>query len=229
VFDAGDPAPLLERWGAAVETAPRELTSFLTIFEQRGGSHVAQLYSVYAGDDTAAAAEALTPLLGVGPLLDQQAQLVPYPALLPSHGGVHTGGAAPAFRAGLLDHIGPEAARTLADAIRSGAAPMLQIRSVGGAVNDVEPLATAYAHRTQNFSVNAVGGSARGDELDRAWDELRPYLNGLYLSFDTDPRPERLHDAFPGETLERLRRLKAVYDPDNVFDQNFGIAPAPVG
>jgi FAD/FMN-containing dehydrogenase len=221
-FDAGDPAGLLERWGAAVEAAPRELTSFLTLFEQRGGSHVAQLYSVYAGDDTAAAAEALTPLLHAGPLLDQQAQLVPYPALLPSQGGVHTGGAPPAMRSGLLEHIGPEAARTLADGIRSGAAPMLQFRSVGGAVNDVDPLATAYAHRTQNFAVNAVG-STRGDALDRAWDELRPHLSGLYLSFETDQRPERLHDAFPGETLERLRRLKARYDPANVFDQNFPI------
>ena len=53
-------------------------------------------------------------------------------------------------------------------------------------------------------------------------------MNGLYLSFDTDPRPERLDDAFPGETLTRLRRLKALYDPDNVFDQNFPITPAPL-
>jgi hypothetical protein len=193
------------------------------------GTPVAQLYSVYAGDDAAAATEALTPLLHIGPLLDQQAQLLPYPALLPGGGGVHTGGAPPAFRGGLLEHIGPAAARTLADGVRSGAAPMLQIRSVGGAVNDVDPLATAYAHRTQNFSVNAVGASAQGDELDRVWDDLAPHISGLYISFDTDPRPERLHDAFPGETLERLRTLKAEYDPDNVFNQNFAVAPAAVG
>jgi hypothetical protein len=228
-FDARDAAQLLERWSAALEAAPRELTSFLMMATQRDGTPVAQLYSVYAGDDTAAATDALTPLLHVGPLLDQQAQLLPYPALLPGHGGVHTGGAPPVFRGGLLDHIAPDAARTLADAVRSGAASMLQIRSVGGAVNDVEPLATAYAHRTQNFAVNAVGAGARADDLDRAWDDLAPHVSGLYLSFDTDPRPERLHDAFPGETLERLRRLKAQYDPDNVFNQNFAIAPVAVG
>jgi hypothetical protein len=59
------------------------------------------------------------------------------------------------------------------------------------------------------------------------WDELRPHLDGLYINFETDDRSERLHDAFPGKTLERLRRLKARYDPDNVFNQNFPIAPAP--
>ena len=96
-------------------------------------------------------------------------------------------------------------------------APMLQIRSVGGAVNDVDPGATAYAHRTQNFALSAVGRDLRWDA------EVYPHTNGLYTSFDSDRRPERLHDAFPGETLERLRRLKAHYDPDNVFNQNFPI------
>jgi FAD/FMN-containing dehydrogenase len=36
-------------------------------------------------------------------------------------------------------------------------------------------------------------------------------------------RPERLHDAFPGKALTRFRELKAAYDPENVFDQNFPI------
>jgi FAD/FMN-containing dehydrogenase len=199
-------AALLERWAAVIEAAPRELTSFLSL--ARG---TAYLYSVYAGDDTAAAIEALTPLLDIGSLLDQQAQLVPYPAIVAPQGGIHRGGSTWEFRSGLLDHITPDAARAIANLN----APMLQIRSVGGAVNDVDPLATAYAHRTQNFALNAVG-----HDLD--WDAtVHPHTNGLYLSFDS--RPERVQDAFPGETLERLRRLKAQYDPDNAFNQNFPI------
>jgi alkanesulfonate monooxygenase SsuD/methylene tetrahydromethanopterin reductase-like flavin-dependent oxidoreductase (luciferase family)/FAD/FMN-containing dehydrogenase len=224
---AFDAAPgLLEEWGKVVEDAPRELTSFLALFTRRGGTPVVQLYSVYAGDDTAAAVEALTPLVGIGPLLDQQAQVVPYAAIVPPHGGVHNGGsAAPAFRSGLLHHVTAEVAETMLRLARSRVAPLMQIRSVGGAVNDVDPLATAYAHRSQNFSLAAAGaGLAR---LNEHWDaEMAPHLDGLYLSFDTDRRPERLHDAFPGETLTRLRRLKALYDPDNVFSQNFAIPPS---
>jgi Berberine and berberine like len=102
---------------------------------------------------------------------------------------------------------------------------MMQIRSVGGAVNDVDPAATAYAHRTQNFAANAVG--VRADPLNERWDaEVAPHVDGVYTSFDTDQRPERVHDAFPGETLARLSRLKARYDPENVFNQNFPIPPA---
>jgi alkanesulfonate monooxygenase SsuD/methylene tetrahydromethanopterin reductase-like flavin-dependent oxidoreductase (luciferase family)/FAD/FMN-containing dehydrogenase len=214
-FDARATAELLERWGAVVEAAPRELTSFLNLAAQRG---IAQLYSVYAGDDTDAAIDALTPLLEIGPLLDQQAQLVPYPAIVAPQGGIHRGGSTWDFRSGLLDHLTPEASK----AIAMLDAPMVQIRSVGGAVNDVDPRATAYPHRTQNFALSAVG-----HKLDARWDaEVYPHTNGLYLSFDS--RPDRLQDAFGGETLERLRALKALYDPDNVFNQNFPITPAAV-
>lgn len=120
-------------------------------------------------------------------------------------------------------HLASELTEGIAAGLRSGAAPYVAIRAVGGAVNDVDPDATAYAHRHQNFNVSAVGGNA--DRFHAHWDELRRHLDGLYLSFETDQRPERLHDAFPGETLTRLRELKAIYDPANVFDQNFSIAP----
>jgi hypothetical protein len=63
--------------------------------------------------------------------------------------------------------------------------------------------------------------------LNRRWDaDVHPLMQGRYLSADTDTRSQRLHEAFPAATLERLRALKAICDPDNVFDQNFPIAPA---
>lgn len=224
-FDARQTARVLAKWGRAVEDAPRELTSFLNLVTQQGGP-VIQLYSVYAGDDTQAAIDALTPLLDIGPVLDQQAQLVPYPAIVAPAGTVHLGGSPTAIRAGLLEHIYEPTAHAFEDFLATGESPWVQIRAVGGAVNDVPAGATAYAHRTQNFSVSAVGRSSI-ERLNGAWDEhLYPHMRGLYLSFDTDPRPERLLDAFPEPTLTRLRELKAEYDPDNVFRQNFAIEPA---
>jgi hypothetical protein len=103
---------------------------------------------------------------------------------------------------------------------------MIQIRQVGGAINDVDPMATAYAHRSQNFCVGAVGyGSAA---LSRHWDaHLQPFTDGLYLSFDTDTRPERIHDAFPAATLQRLRAVKAVYDPEDVFEPSLPLQAVP--
>ena len=43
----------------------------------------------------------------------------------------------------------------------AGAATLfVAIRAVGGAVNDVDPDATAYPHRHQNFNVSSVGADA---------------------------------------------------------------------
>jgi FAD/FMN-containing dehydrogenase len=224
LFDGGDAASLLERWGGVVERAPRELTSFLYGFSRRGSSPVVRVVSVYAGDDTQAAVDALTPLLEVGPVLDQQAQLAPYAAILPAHDNRHEGGQDPLVSNGFTTSLTPELSRRLADGLSTRVAPWLAIRAVGGAVNDVDPSATAYPHRHQAFNVSSVGGHER--DFQGHWDDLRPHLDGLYLSFETDRREERLHDAFPGETLTRLRELKVRYDPDNVFDQNFPIRPA---
>jgi Luciferase-like monooxygenase/FAD binding domain/Berberine and berberine like len=228
LFEGGDAAGLIERWGELVERAPRELTSFLYGFARRGSSPVVRLVNVYAGSDVEAGVEALTPLLEIGPLLDQQAQLAPYAAIVPPHDGRHYGGEErPLVSNGLAEHLTPEVSERLAEGLRSRVAPWLAIRAVGGAVNDLAQGATAYAHRHQNVNVSSVGLGAPEHEFRGHWDQLRPHLDGLYISFETDERPERLRDAFPGDTLEKLRRLKARYDPDNVFDQNFPIAPAP--
>jgi len=221
IFDASDAAGLLEAWGAAVEAAPRELTSSLNLSDG-GGTPVAQIYNVYTSDDAEGAVAALSPLLEIGPVLDQRAQLVPYPAILPLQGARHVGQPYHRVSAGLAEHITPELAGELEAGVRDGSLYWLQVRSVGGAVNDVDPLATAYAHRTQNFSLNGVAG---GRGFEERWAAAREHMRGLYLSFESEFSPGLLEEAFPGETLARLRELKGAYDPENVFNQNFPIEP----
>jgi len=69
----------------------------------------------------------------------------------------------------------------------------------------------------------ALGASA--ERLNTLWDALSEHFSGLYLSFDTDLRVARIEDAFPPPTLARLRALKRELDPDNVFRDNFNVAP----
>ncbi len=126
---------------------------------------------------------------------------------------------------GVLD-ITPEFAQAIERRLRSGDVYFFQIRSVGGAVSHIPSGATAYGYRSANFSVVAAGTNR--ERMNRHWDELAEYFEGMYLSFDTDLRPARLNDAFPPVTLERLRPLKPQYDPENVFRDNFNIALSAV-
>jgi alkanesulfonate monooxygenase SsuD/methylene tetrahydromethanopterin reductase-like flavin-dependent oxidoreductase (luciferase family)/FAD/FMN-containing dehydrogenase len=225
VFDAGDTAGFLEKWGAFVEAAPRDLTSFMIMGRARAGQPaMAQVYAVVDSDDPEVVVDRLQPLVQIAPLLDQAAQILPYAQIMNVPPSAHNGQGDPVARSGLIEHITPAFAADAARLIASGAVYFFQIRSVGGAVADVHPDATAYAHRSANFSVTAFG--ADRDRVNLEWDRLYPHFSGLYVNFETDLRPERLDDAYPGATMLRLRDLKSRYDPDNVFRDNFNVTPA---
>jgi alkanesulfonate monooxygenase SsuD/methylene tetrahydromethanopterin reductase-like flavin-dependent oxidoreductase (luciferase family) len=225
VYDAGDPADLLFRWGAAMEAAPRDVTTNLIMGPPRQGRSLAQVYGVVHSDTPQVIIDRLTPIASVAPLLDQQVQLVPYAGVMNVPDAPHDGQGDPVARSGLIEHLTPEFCAAAARLIASGTVYFFQIRSVGGAVSDVPDDATAYSHRSANFSVVAFGASR--PRLDAAWEELAAHYQGLYLSFETDRRPERIAEAWPPATLARLRALKQQCDPENVFRDNFNIALHP--
>jgi alkanesulfonate monooxygenase SsuD/methylene tetrahydromethanopterin reductase-like flavin-dependent oxidoreductase (luciferase family)/FAD/FMN-containing dehydrogenase len=223
VVGADDPAQLLVRWGAAIEAAPRDLSAGLIMGRPRPGQPgFAQLMAMVDSDDPQTIIDQLTPVASVGPLYDQNVVLTPYAAVLDNVAdGYHQGHGEPVSRSGLIEHLTPGFAAAAARLIASGAIHWFQLRTVGGAVSDVAGDATAYAHRSANFSLAVMGSSHR--RIDPLWDDLAAHFDGLYLSFETDTRPERLADAFPPRTLARLRELKRRYDPQNLFRDNFNI------
>ena len=228
-LDATDTAGVLHKWGTYMESAPRELTSFVNLTPARRGQMqpVAQILAVYANDDIPGAQAALEPMLTWAPVLDQQAQIVPYSALLSPYDSLHSGQQSVRPRSGLMDRMTPDTAAALASLLESRYVFFLQLRSLGGAVNDVSPEATSYVHRSQQLFVSAIGDRDRR-YLDPLWEGLAPHLNGLYINFETDTRLDRVREAYPSPVFERLQRLKRTYDPDNVFNQNFNIPPAVV-
>jgi FAD/FMN-containing dehydrogenase len=222
VYQLHDPTAFLQAWGDAVETSPREVTAFLYV--GAGPRPFAQATVVHASADPDAASAALQPFFDLPGLVGERAQVVPYADVPLTTGAPHTGQQRALTHSGLADHLDADLARRLATLL-DGGADMLQIRSVGGAVNDVPSDATAYAHRHQNFSVTpvSVGDPARFDE---AWEPVHERMTGMYLSFESGRDPSRIHEAFPGRTLERLQQIKQRWDPDDVFNQNFDVTTA---
>lgn len=109
----------------------------------------------------------------------------------------------------------------------------MHLYPVDGAVNRVEPQATAWAHRDVTFSQVIVGvdpDPSRAEDL-RRWavrysEATRPYSVGAgYVNFLMDEGQERVR-AFYGPNYERLAGVKAVYDPGNVFRANQNVRPA---
>ena len=225
IVDASDTKGLLERWGAAVEAAPRDVTSTLLIGRPQPGQPViGQISAVVDSADSDTIVSRLQPIAGVAPLLDYSIQVMPYYAIMAGPHGPQMGQGEPVARSGLADHLTPELAAAAEKLVRSGQTYFFQIRGMGGASADVPPDATAYAGRSANFQLVAFGQSEHG--LAEQWDPMIEHFSGLYINFETDQRPERLHEAYPEGHLRRLRELKRRYDPDNVFRDNFPIEPA---
>ncbi|WP_224401713.1 LLM class flavin-dependent oxidoreductase [Pseudonocardia sp. ICBG1034] len=222
-----DVAGYLVEWGRVVEESPRDLTGFLILPPPDGRRPaVALTRTVVESADPDTVLARLQPLAGLAPMYEQQVAITSYADIMANASDdAPVSRGEPVSRSGLVHHLTPEFAAVAARVLRSGAVHWFQLRSVGGAVADVAPDATAYPHRSPNFSLVVMGSDP--DAVDAQWASLTPFLDGLYLSFDTSLRPERIQQAWPAHTLARLRALKATYDPDGVFDDNFALTPTP--
>ena len=49
---------------------------------------------------------------------------------------------------------------------------------------------------------------------------------GVILFFAPHKGEQRVRAAYPGATWDRLARIKAKYDPTNLFSQNQNVSPA---
>ena len=217
----------LRRYGRLASAAPRDTTVFLVTGRPRQGQSIIQLYGMVASWDPEVIVQRLTPFADIGLLAQQQVVLARYTDVMDQAADVgpdgHHGVGEPASRSAFLPALTDEFARDAARLLRSGQVYFFQLRAMGGAIADVPADATAFAHRTAAFQATAMG--ADQEALNAAWDPLAPHFDGLYLSFDTDRRPQRLADAFPPPVLARLVELKRRYDPDNLFRDNFAIDP----
>ena len=218
----------LHRYGELATAAPRDTTVYLVTGRGQQGRWAVQLFAVVDHADPDVVVERLTAFLDLGLLVEQNVVMTPYPGVTDNAADVgpegHRGYGEPVSRSAFLPGITRQFAHEATELLAGGLVHFFQLRAMGGAISDVPAAATAFSHRAAQFQVTAMGSSE--DRLSREWDRLRPHFEGLYLSFETDRRPERLLDAFPAPVLARLRALKAQYDPTHLFRDNFAIPPA---
>jgi FAD/FMN-containing dehydrogenase len=184
----------------------------------------------YAGDH-ADAEQALRPLREIAsPVLDLL-QPMPYAALLDEE--APSKGHPVAVRNMFLDHLDESVGATILEGLNSSDSWLraVQFRVLGGAISRVAPDATAYAHRKSAILINVVRALEDDESAARRWTEdlagaLSQGDDGAYVNFFGPHDGDRIAAAYPGKALARLRRIKARYDPTNLFSNNDNITPA---
>lgn len=217
LYDVTDTAGFLRAWSDAMRHAPRELTTFVNLQRGQGAQPpVARLQAIWADDDVDAASAGLTPLLALGPVLRQQAQVAPYAALVPPLDQRHVGQQTIRMRNGYVRQMTDATIDALKALLWDPAVARLELRSVGGAVNDVAADAMAFAHRDAEVFVAAWMLPGRERLVDAAWAAMRPHVDGLYIGYTTETGPQVTREAYRSN-YERLREIKNRYDPRDLL------------
>ena len=186
---------------------------------------------VHASDDVAAGQAALEPFRALATPLAEAVFPMPYPGIyeFTAEGGKPGPGIA---RSLMVDELDVE---TILERSVSPSAPqaITEIRILGGAMARVPADATAFAHRDARILVALITPFEDPAEapVHEAWtqayfEELASKSTGVYSNFLALEGEERIREAYPAATYDRLAEVKRAYDPANLFRLNQNITPA---
>jgi FAD/FMN-containing dehydrogenase len=179
---------------------------------------------------------ALAPFRELGPALDGVGEM-PLPMLQSAFDGLFPKGIQQYWRGDFVDELSDEAIERYVE--RGKTVPTvsstMHLYPIDGAAHDVGSDTTAWGARQSRWSeviLAAAPEPERASEL-RDWvigffDAVHPYAatGGGYVNFMMDDEAPARVQATYGPNHERLRQVKAKYDPDNVFHVNQNIVPA---
>jgi FAD/FMN-containing dehydrogenase len=226
-------------WGEVVADAPVELTSLGRLMqfppipevpEPFRGRALVLVEAAYCGPEADGAA-LLQPLRELGPEMDTLAT-IPVDGL----SELHMDPPQPVPFAGdgmLLSELPAEGVDALVGIAGAGSgSPLLsvEVRHLGGALAKASPSNGALSSIDAGFALYAVGmamdaeikaavqaHAAKVQEALAAWSAGRSFMN--FTERHADPG-----EFFDAATYERLRRVKAEYDPDAVIRANHSIS-----
>lgn len=232
IYSIADYKSVLTGWVAAMESAPEELNSTLIVFPGLGPEPQPMLMVLlcYAGDDEATANAAVQPLLELATPVHQDIQRKPYYAVLEE--AAPPPGIKSVTQNGFVKAFTPNVIETLLAHYGKVGTPILQIRKLEGAVNQIASGETAFAHRGYSafiLAASLVPVAMPAEQIEQirqaGWQPLKSLVSGAYVNFLSDVSEESLSAAYPEKTRARLAAVKATYDPQNVFNQNLNIKP----
>jgi FAD/FMN-containing dehydrogenase len=135
-----------------------------------------------------------------------------------------------------LDRLDDQVIQTLSDhhALRPSALSSIDVWTLGRAMNRVNATETAFYKRDAPFMIGIEANWKNRNDSDSniewargLYTKLEPFSHGgNYLNFPGlfEEQQKMLHGAF-GPNLERLKAIKAKYDPANLFAGAINISP----
>lgn len=197
------------------------------------GKPILMAMMFYAGDP-AQGEQAMTPFRNLATPYADMLRPMGYPEMFPSEEGEEYHPIA-AARTLFLDYVDESVAESILNHLKksTGMMAVSQLRVLGGAMARVPADATAYGHRKSKIMTNlaALYQDLNEKSVHETWvDEFQNAIQqsdtGRYVNFINTVGEKELEAAYPASTLEKMRHVKAKYDPTNLFKLNQNISPS---
>ncbi|MDQ3694070.1 MAG: FAD-binding oxidoreductase [Chloroflexota bacterium] len=223
-------------------TAPDDLTTIANLMhappaphvpEDRVGVLVLSILVSWTGS-IADGERALAPLRALATPVADAVSPIPYPTIyrFTDHQAAPH---AASIRMMFADDLSDATIDAALAAMETASSPysIFQFRGLGGAMARVGNDATAFAHRDRRYFVAAIAiwldaadDAARHETWTGAlWQAIRHEGQGVYVNFLENEGADRIREAYPGATFDRLVEVKRRYDPENLFRFNQNIPP----
>jgi FAD/FMN-containing dehydrogenase len=136
-----------------------------------------------------------------------------------------------------LDELNDAAIATFTHHASGNSGPLSHalIIPLDGAYQDVDDHDSAWGGSRSGYGIFIIGLATTPELLDTErswvrsfWTALMPYASGIggYVNTLAQFEDDRVRASYGPAKYERLARIKAVYDPENVFHRNANIKPA---
>lgn len=231
-YDSLDITKTLRGWRDYMRAAPPEVTTIARVFPpEQDRPAVVTVTICDVSSSTEQASKNCEPLLHIGNVLSNDIKPMPYADILipkidlPDGWQLH-------IKSAFVQNCSDAALERMAVHFGKASSPILELRSLGGAVSSVPSDATAFGYRDAEMLAIAhiplpqnMSAQEMRDRMN-AWNYLKSYTTGAYSGFlDTaTTRDARL--VYPPETYRRLAAVKKRYDPTNFFDRNYNVSPS---
>ncbi|MGP4003076.1 FAD-binding oxidoreductase [Streptomyces sp. 8N706] len=241
-YELEDADTVLRFFREFIADAPRELGGFPAfqiapplpfIPEDRHGDVLSAIMACWAGP-VEEGERAVQPFREVAPVVADAIGPMPYPMLNSAFDALVPPGLQHYWKANFVGELTDDAiAAHLEHAPRLPAVnSTIHIYPVNGACHDVSPDETAFAYRDANFATVIAGMWPDPEENESNIQWVRDYYRataahsegGGYINFMADDDQSRIQDNYKAN-YDRLARIKAVYDPGNLFHLNQNIKP----
>jgi FAD/FMN-containing dehydrogenase len=242
VFPHDEAVSVLKQYREFVEKAPEE-TSVWTVLreapplpflpENVHGTNVLVLALCHIGN-IKQGEKIIEPLRSFGTVLGEHVGTMPFAGWQQAFDPLLTPGARNYWKShnftsledGLLDCVAEYAGKLPSNQCE------IFFGALGKAVNRVPKDATAYCHRDAEFVMNVHGRWDNASDDDKCIGWAREFFKktekfatgGVYINFMTADETDRVSNAY-GSSLNKLKKIKQKYDPNNLFRMNQNVNP----